>query len=170
MLRTSQRSCVEAQTERRATCGDAPNARPARPPPLSPPPAGVCERTRRSTAATGPSHGPWVRRRAAQLVQRLLDSAILKSCSSVFEAFDEGLLFREQLSEWWSLKKQFNAMDVDPENGVEKVDEEDAMVREDAICFYTLHPCEAHAGRGATPQWHVAAGPDAHSGSGRLRN
>ena len=33
---------------------------------------------------------------AGKLVQRLLDSSILKSCSSVFDAFDEGLLFREE--------------------------------------------------------------------------
>ena len=46
-----------------------------------------------------------------QLVQRLLDSAILKSCASVFEAFDEGLLFREaQAPPWWSLKKQFKGV------------------------------------------------------------
>ena len=48
---------------------------------------------------------------SGQLVQRLLDSAILKSCSSVFEAFDEGLLFREaQAQPWWSLKKQFKGV------------------------------------------------------------
>ena len=44
------------------------------------------------------------------LVQRLLDSAILKSCSQVFEAFDEDLLFREQQAPWWSLKKQFKGV------------------------------------------------------------
>jgi hypothetical protein len=33
---------------------------------------------------------------ARMLVQRLLQSAILKSCTAVFEAFDEDLLFREQ--------------------------------------------------------------------------
>ncbi len=33
---------------------------------------------------------------ATALVRRFLDTAILKSCASVFEAFDEGLLFREE--------------------------------------------------------------------------
>jgi len=33
---------------------------------------------------------------ATALVRRFLDTAILKSCSAVFEAFDEGLLFREE--------------------------------------------------------------------------
>ena len=46
---------------------------------------------------------------AHKLVQRLLDSAILKSCSGVFDAFDEGLLFREEQASWWSLKKQVRA-------------------------------------------------------------
>ena len=49
-------------------------------------------------------------RRTTSLVHRLLDTHILESCSSVFEAFDETLLFREsasQISPWWSLKKQF---------------------------------------------------------------
>lgn len=32
-------------------------------------------------------------RRTARLVQRLLDAHILKSCSAVFEAFDEQLMF-----------------------------------------------------------------------------
>ena len=33
---------------------------------------------------------------ATALVRRFLDTAILKSCAAVFEAFDEGLLFREE--------------------------------------------------------------------------
>jgi len=48
--------------------------------------------------------------RAQALVRRLLDSSILKSCSAVFDAFDEGLLFREQQAPWWSLKKQFKGV------------------------------------------------------------
>lgn len=34
---------------------------------------------------------------AAKLIRRLLDSSILQSCSSVFEAFDESLMFQEDL-------------------------------------------------------------------------
>ncbi|KOO31387.1 ero1-like protein precursor fumarate reductase, partial [Chrysochromulina tobinii] len=47
---------------------------------------------------------------ATALVRRFLDTAILKSCSAVFEAFDEGLLFREEQASWWSLKKQFKGV------------------------------------------------------------
>ena len=67
-------------------------------------------------------------------MQRLLDSAILRSCAPAFSAFDEGLLFpraarpvhsqvlthhplrqlgllfREQQASWWSLKKQFKSV------------------------------------------------------------
>ena len=46
-------------------------------------------------------------------MHRFLDTHILESCSSVFEAFDETLLFREsasQISPWWSLKKQFKGV------------------------------------------------------------
>ena len=39
---------------------------------------------------------PLEEERTQALVQRLLDSAILRSCAAVFEAFDEGLLFREE--------------------------------------------------------------------------
>uniref|UniRef100_A0A7S3STQ9 FAD-dependent oxidoreductase 2 FAD-binding domain-containing protein n=1 Tax=Emiliania huxleyi TaxID=2903 RepID=A0A7S3STQ9_EMIHU len=46
----------------------------------------------------------------SSLVQRLLDSAILRSCAPAFSAFDEGLLFREQQASWWSLKKQFKSV------------------------------------------------------------
>jgi len=47
---------------------------------------------------------------ASALVRRFLDTAILKSCNAVFEAFDEGLLFREEQASWWSLKKQFKGV------------------------------------------------------------
>ena len=44
-------------------------------------------------------------------MHRLLDSSILKSCNAVFEAFDEGVLFREAVvPEWWSLKRQFKGV------------------------------------------------------------
>ena len=40
-----------------------------------------------------------------------MDTPILNSCASVFEAFDESLLFREeQVQPWWSLKKQFKGV------------------------------------------------------------
>ena len=48
--------------------------------------------------------------RTRALMHRLLESKILDSCSTVFGAFDETLLFREQQSPWWSLKKQFKSV------------------------------------------------------------
>ena len=49
--------------------------------------------------------------RTGILVRRLLESHILESCSGVFEAFDETLLFREKAAQpWWSLKKQFKGV------------------------------------------------------------
>lgn len=59
-------------------------------------------------ASVRPAHHKWSResiyadscaelQRTSKLVQRLLDSHIIKSCSEVFEAFDETLMFRYEI-------------------------------------------------------------------------
>jgi len=52
--------------------------------------------------------------RTRALVERLLESCILQSCSSVFSAFDERQLFQPSqqphVHTWWSLKRQFKGV------------------------------------------------------------
>ena len=47
---------------------------------------------------------------AAVLLRRLLDSAILQSCSSVFDAFDENLMFHESNKDAVSLQQNFKGV------------------------------------------------------------
>ena len=48
--------------------------------------------------------------RAAVMMQRLLDSQILTSCSAVFDAFDESLMFHDEFHNITTLKRQFKGV------------------------------------------------------------
>ncbi len=43
-------------------------------------------------------------------MHRLLDSHILHSCSSVFDAFDESLMFNDEFHNITTLKRQFKGV------------------------------------------------------------
>jgi hypothetical protein len=48
--------------------------------------------------------------RAIGLLKRLLDAQIMRSCSPVFDAFDESLLFQDEFHNLTTLKKQFKGV------------------------------------------------------------